>query len=84
MTRMVGLLLTLSLTACGHAVAPAAPAPVQEPRLMGAVQPDGWHGPWLPTMDTLSIPSLDFASPFKAHECKDYLAQHPGWTVRTS
>jgi hypothetical protein len=80
MTRMVGLLLTLSLTACGHAVAPAAPAPVQEPRLMGAVQPDGWHGPWLPTMDTLSIPSLDFASPFKAHECKDYLAQHPGWT----
>jgi hypothetical protein len=72
------LALALLLSACSHAPV-ATPLPAAQPRMMGAVQPDGWHGPWLPTMDTLSIPSLDFASPFKAAECRAYLAKHPDW-----
>ncbi|MDB5098658.1 MAG: hypothetical protein JWM80_3079 [Cyanobacteria bacterium RYN_339] len=75
---MLSSLLALLLTGCAHAPM-ATPMPAAEPRMMGAVQPDGWHGPWLPTMDTLSVPSLDFANPFKAAESRDYLAKHPGW-----
>lgn len=72
-----------ALAGCGVAAptalpvaAPSARGAVAAKGLPGSILPDGWHGVLLPTMQTLSVPVLDFASPLAAWRASSYVWGH--------
>lgn len=79
---LIAAAMVLSVASCGRP-AVSAPSGMGKPqalqastRLVGSVEAAQWHGPWLPTMDTLSVPVIDFASPLKAHEEMTFIKAH--------
>lgn len=70
---LIGTAMVLALASCGH---PAVSAPASAVRANAPVEAAQWYSPWLPTMKTLSVPALDFASLSKRAEAKRYVETH--------